>query len=65
MPRKKNTYQRKLDYNNNYNRENYRSFSIRYSRSNEKDIIDWLEGKEGVKSYITELIRKDMKKNRK
>lgn len=63
MARRKNTYQKKLDYNNNYNRENYRSFSIRYSRVNEKDMIEWLESKKSIKAYVTSLIRKDMENN--
>ncbi|WP_105302431.1 hypothetical protein [Anaerolactibacter massiliensis] len=60
MPRKKNTYEKKLEYNNAYNRENYRSFSIRYSKDSEKKIISWLEKQPGVKAYITDLILADM-----
>ena len=60
---KKSQYKQKLDYNNTYNRNNYRSFSIRFSIKNEKDIIHWLEQKEGIKSYLTGLIRQDMEKN--
>lgn len=65
MAKKKNAYQKKLEYNNAYNRENYRSFSVRYSHTSEKDIINWLESQPSVKAYLTELIRKDMEKKEK
>ncbi|MBR4446364.1 MAG: hypothetical protein IKS37_10780 [Solobacterium sp.] len=58
-------YQKKLKYNNAYNRENYRSFSIRFNINDEADLIQWLEGREGVKAYLTELIRNDIKKTAK
>lgn len=61
---KKTQYQHKLQYNNNYNRTNYRSFSVRFSINSEADIINWLEKKNGVKSYLTDLIEADMKKNK-
>lgn len=60
---KKSQYKQKLNYNNAYNRNNYRSFSIRFSIKNETDIIQWLEKKKGIKSYLTGLIREDMLKN--
>ena len=60
MAKKINAYQKKLEYNNTYNRENYRSFSIRYSKNNEKKLISWLEKQESIKSYITDLILADM-----
>ncbi len=62
MPRKKSAYEKKLEYNNAYNRENYRSFSIRYDKESEKKIIKWLEKQNGVKAYVTSLIAEDMKK---
>lgn len=58
-------YQRKLDYNNAYNRKNYRSFSIRYNNLSEKKIISWLEKQPSVKGYVTLLIAKDMEKHHK
>ena len=61
---KKTQYQHKLQYNNNYNRNNYRSFSVRFSINSETDIINWLEKKSGVKAYISDLIVADMKKNK-
>lgn len=64
MPKKITAYQKKLEYNNAYNRENYRSFSIRYGKENEKKIISWLEKQESVKGYITGLIMEDMEKSK-
>jgi hypothetical protein len=61
----KNTqYQDKLQYNNTYNRNNYRSFSVRFNINNEADIIRWLEKQSGVKEYLSELIVADMKKKK-
>ena len=58
-------YQKKLLYNNMYNREHYRSFSIRYDIESEKQIIKWLEKQPSLKGYVTELILNDMKKSKK
>ena len=64
MAKKMTAYQKKLEYNNAYNRENYRSFSIRYGKENEKKIIAWLEKQDSVKGYITGLIEADMEKSK-
>ena len=64
MAKKMTAYQKKLDYNNTYNRENYRSFSIRYNKANEKKIISWLEKQGSVKQYVTDLILADMDKKK-
>ncbi|MCR4950393.1 MAG: hypothetical protein K6A40_03605 [Solobacterium sp.] len=64
MPRK-SQYKHKLNYNNEYNRTNYRSFSVRFNNKSEQDVIQWLEGQTGIKSYITQLIEEDMRKNQK
>ena len=61
---KKTQYKHKLEYNNTYNRNNYRSFSVRFNNKSEADIIRWLEKQEGVKSYLEELVRADMKKKK-
>lgn len=45
---------------NNYIREHYRSFSIRYNRDKEADLVAWLESVGDYKQYITRLIRADM-----
>lgn len=57
---KKSQYKKKLEYNNTYNRNNYRSFSVRFNNKTETEIIEWLEKKELVKAYLTSLIKADM-----
>ena len=64
MSEKKSSYEKKLEYNNAYNREKYRSFSIRFNIQNEDEIIKWLENQPGIKHYLTDLIISDMKKNK-
>lgn len=58
----KSEYSRKLDYNNAYNRKTYKSFSVRFNKNSESELIQWLESKEGLKDYIVVLIKKDMEK---
>lgn len=58
----KSEYSRKLDYNNAYNRKTYKSYSVRFNRNTESDLIQWLESKESLKEYIVSLIEKDMEK---
>ena len=60
---KKSQYKQKLEYNNNYNRNNYRSFSVRFNNKVEKTVIAWLEAKASVKGYLCDLILADMEKN--
>ncbi|NCB32279.1 MAG: hypothetical protein EOM64_00100 [Erysipelotrichia bacterium] len=60
MAKQESSYDRKLAYNNEYNRNNYRSFSIRYHKVDEKKIIRWIEKQPSVKKYITDLIVADM-----
>ncbi len=61
MSEEKTSYEKRLEYNNNYNREHYRSFSMRYDVEKEKNIITWLKKQPSVKAYITALILNDMK----
>ena len=60
-----NQYKNKLEYNNTYNRTNYRSFSIRFNITSEADIISWLENQDSIKGYLTSLIEADIKKQEK
>ncbi|MBQ7992895.1 MAG: hypothetical protein IJM63_13555 [Solobacterium sp.] len=64
MPNK-NQYKNKLEYNNTYNRNNYRSFSVRFNNKTETGIIEWLESQESIKGYLTALIEADIKKQEK
>lgn len=61
----KNQYKNKLEYNNTYNRNNYRSFSVRFNNKTETNLIEWLEGQESIKGYLTSLIEADIKKQEK
>ena len=65
MTIKKTSYDNKLEYNNTYNRNNYRSFSMRLNNEKEKDIIQWLESQDSLKDYLLTLIEKDMEKSKK
>ncbi len=56
----KKAYEKKLAYNNEYNRQNYRSFSVRFNRDEETKIIKWLEKQENIKKYLKDLISKDI-----
>ena len=58
-------YKNKLEYNNNYNRQNYRSFSVRFNNKSETKIIEWLESQPSIKGYLTSLIETDIKKQEK
>ena len=64
MPNK-DQYQSKLEYNNTYNRNNYRSFSVRFNNKSETNIIEWLESQDSIKGYLTSLIEADIKKQEK
>lgn len=61
----KNQYKNKLEYNNTYNRNNYRSFSIRFNNTSEANIIEWLQKQDSIKGYLTALIEADIKKQEK
>lgn len=63
--KKKTAYESRLEYNNTYNRNNYKSFSMRLNNNEEADLIDWLKSQDSTKEYLVSLIRKDMEKNSK
>jgi hypothetical protein len=63
--KKKTDYENKLEYNNEYNRRNYQSFSVRFNLDSEKDVIKYLQSQESIKTYLETLIRTDMKKKKK
>ena len=65
MSDKKEDYEKRLEYNNTYNRNNYRSFSMRLNNTKEEELIKWLESKDSVKEYLLSLVIKDMEKSQK
>lgn len=46
---------------NDYIKENYKRYTIRFSYDNELDIIEHLKLKKSVKNYLKRLIQQDMK----
>ena len=63
--KKMSSYEKKLQYNNAYNREVYRSFSVRLDKKKEKRLISWLEKQPSLKHYLVELVEADMAKAKK
>lgn len=61
----KSNYEKRLEYNNTYNRNNYRSFSMRLHNENEADLIEWIESQDSVKEYLLSLVIKDIEKSKK
>lgn len=49
----------KMDYNNDYNKRNYKSYTLRFNRQTESEIIEYLAEKDTT-PYIRSLIRADM-----
>lgn len=56
----KERYKKKIKYNNEYNRLNYKNVSIRFHLEKDRDIIEWLENFDNNKNYISTIIRRDM-----
>lgn len=52
--------QNKIRYNNEYNRKAYRTYTIRLSRSDDADVIAYLD-RFNVNSLVTDLIRKKVR----
>ena len=46
---------------NDYIKENYKRYTIRFSYNEELDIIEHLKLKKSVKNYLKRLIQQDMK----
>ncbi len=65
MMNKDEKYRRQLDYMNVYNKKTYRTYTLRFNKNSENEIIDWLNSQDSLKTYITTLILSDMKKKRK
>lgn len=59
---KLSSYEKKVNYNNEYNREHYKAITIRFDYVKDLDIIEFLENMDSNKAYIATLIRKDIKR---
>ncbi len=46
-----------------YNKEHYKVVSFKLHKTNDKDIMEYLESLPNKQGYIKELIRQDMKKS--
>ena len=55
-------YRARLDYNNAFNKENYKQIAIRLSTVNDADIIEFLSNFDSNKEIICIAIRKEMKR---
>ena len=58
------TSEKRVQYETQYIRENQRQFMLKVNRKIDPDMIDWLESKENVQSYLKDLIRKDMESSK-
>ena len=48
-----------------YNKEKLKNYSFRFIINTESAMIEWLEQQSNKSGYIKDLIKKDMKKNKK
>jgi hypothetical protein len=56
-------YKNKLNYIKKYNKDNSKKITFLLNKKSEADIIEWLNNKRKA-TYIKQLIREDMEKNR-
>ena len=52
-------------YNAGYVKENIRQFMLKVNKKLDPEMVEWLESKENVQSYLKDLIRKDMESSKK
>lgn len=48
-----------------YQKKNTKAFSVRFNKNTEPEIVDKLESQENVTNYVRNLIREDLKKDKK
>ncbi|OUP61694.1 hypothetical protein B5F14_01690 [Faecalitalea cylindroides] len=53
-----------LKANKKYNEKIYRDYKLRVRKDNQSKMIEWLNSKKSINSYIIGLIEKDMKKQK-
>ena len=51
----------KNDYTRQYNKDNYKCISFRFNKTDDAEMVAWLDNQESVTGYIRKLIRADMK----
>lgn len=57
----KNLYPRYKKYFDEYNKQNYKQYVIKVSRRIEPELIEYLDNKKERSSFIKELIKKEIK----
>lgn len=63
MPDKAKHVFNKREYDNQYIRENYRKYQIRFSYKNDEDVISKLDSVPNKIDYIRQLVLADIKKS--
>ena len=58
------SYAHMRQYQTKYNRSKYRMYCIRFRREIDTEIIEYLNALDSVNEYITDLIKKDLKKKK-
>lgn len=58
------SYQKKLDYTKEYEKENYRKIMIRIKSKENTELIEYLKSKPSMNDYIVNLIKEDYLKNK-
>lgn len=55
-------YKKYRQYQDSYNKKNYRRFGIKLRKDSDKELIEWLESKDNVTHYLKQLIIADTHK---
>lgn len=58
------SYQKKLDYTKEYEKENYRKIMIRIKSKENTELLEYLKSKASMNDYIVNLIKEDYLKNK-
>ena len=56
----KEAYDSFRDYQIKYYKEHYRTFSVKFNRENDKEVIDFLESKENIAAWVREAVKKEL-----
>ena len=55
---------KRQEYQTEFNRENYRSFIIRFSKKRNANLINYVENQPNFNKYIVNLVEKDYWKDK-
>lgn len=55
---------KRQEYQTEFNRENYRSFIIRFSKKRKANLINYVENQPNFNEYIVNLVEKDYWKDK-